>query len=304
VHRDGSLIDVVVSAGPIREANGKIVGVIATMIDVTQRKRSERMLAASEARKDAILRAALDAVVIVDHEGLIVEVNTATEETFGWTRPEAVGRSFLELVVAPDDRGALADVLTAGSPLLGARLEISALRSDRRSFPAEPAITRVDVPGPLLFAVSLRDVTKRHQHEERLRQAEAKYRTLVEQLPLATYVNSIGLPLQTTYMSPQIERMLGYPVSKWLEPGFFITVLHEEDRERVSAEVIRTHQTGETFRMEYRVIAADGRVVWVLDETVAVRDAEYHPIMLQGCLVDVTDRHDAVRSAPHHSAAA
>jgi PAS domain S-box-containing protein len=304
LHRDGSLIDTMISAAPIREANGKVVGVIATMIDVTQRKRSERMLAASEARKDAILRAALDAVVIVDHEGLISEVNTATEETFGWTRPEAVGRSFLELVVAPVDRGALADVLTAGSPLLGARLEISALRSDRRSFPAELAITRVDVPGPLLFAVSLRDVTKRHQHEERLRQAEAKYRTLVEQLPLATYVNSVGLPLQTTYMSPQIERMLGYPVSKWLEPGFFLTVVHDEDRERVSAEVIRTHQTGETFRMEYRVMSADGRIVWVLDETVAVRDAEYHPILLQGCLVDVTDRHDAVRSAPHHSAAA
>ena len=304
LHRDGSLIDTMISAAPIREANGKVVGVIATMIDVTQRKRSERMLAASEARKDAILRAALDAVVLVDHEGLIVEVNTATEETFGWTRPDAVGKSFLELVVAPHDRASLADVLTAGSPLLGSRLEITALRSDRRSFPAELAITRVDVPGPLLFAVSLRDVTKRHQHEERLRQAEAKYRTLVEQLPLATYVNSVGLPLQTTYMSPQIERMLGYPVSKWLEPGFFISVLHDEDRERVSAEVLRTHQTGETFRMEYRLISADGKIVWVLDETVAVRDAEYQPILLQGCLVDVTDRHDAVRSAPHHSAAA
>jgi len=305
LHRDGSLIDTVISAAPIRETNGKVVGVIATMIDVTQRKRSERMLAASEARKDAVLRAALDAVVIVDHEGLIVEVNTATEETFGWTRPDAVGKPFLELVVAADDRGALADVLTAGSPLLGARLEITALRSDRRSFPAELAITRVDVPGPLLFAVSLRDVTKRHQHEERLRQAEAKYRTLVEQLPLATYVNSVGLPLQTTYMSPQIERMLGYPVSNWLEPEFFISVLHEEDRERVQAEVTRTHKTGETFRMEYRLIAADGRTVWVLDETVAVRDAEYRPILLQGCLVDVTDRHDATRNLEHsHSAAA
>jgi PAS domain S-box-containing protein len=304
LHRDGSLIDTVISAAPIRQANGKVVGVIATMIDVTQRKRSERMLAASEARKDAILRAALDAVVIVDHEGLIVEVNAATEETFGWTRPEAVGKPFLELVVASPDRDALGDVLTAGSPLLGSRLEISALRSDRRSFPAEIAITRVDVPGPLLFAVSLRDVTKRHQREERLRQAEAKYRTLVEQLPLATYVNAVGLPVQTTYMSPQIERMLGYPVSRWLEPEFFASVLHDEDRERVQAEVMRTHRTGETFRMEYRLIAADGRVVWVLDETVAVRDAEYHPILLQGCLIDVTDRHDATPPLEHSQSAA
>jgi hypothetical protein len=56
--------------------------------------------------------------------------------------------------------------------------------------------------------------------------------------------------------------------------------------------------------MEYRLIAADGRTVWVLDETVAVRDDEYHPIMLQGCLVYDTHRHDAVRTAPRHSAAA
>ena len=255
------------------------------------------MLAASEARKDAMLRAALDCVVIVDHEGLIVEVNTATEETFGWTRPDAVGKPFLELVVAAErPRSARR---RAARP--AARCSARASRSPRfaptagRSRPSSRSRAST-CPGPLLFAVSLRDVTKRHQHEERLRQAEAKYRTLVEQLPLATYINSIGLPLQTTYMSPQIERMLGYPVSRLARAG----LLHhacctKRTASACSAEVIRTHQTGETFRMEYRLIAADGRIVWVLDETVAVRDAEYRPIMLQGCLVDVTDRHDAVR---------
>ena len=85
-------------------------------------------------------------------------------------------------------------------------------------------------------------------------------------------------------------------MSRWLEADFFVSVLHEADRERVQDEVTRTHRTGETFRMEYRLIKADGTVVWVLDETVAVRDAEYRPIMLQGCLVDVTDRHDACGS--------
>ena len=290
-HKDGSLIDVNTSAAPIRDLHGNVVGVIASMIDVTARKRSERMLAASEGRKDAILRAALDCVVIVDHEGLVAEVNPATEETFGWPRSEAVGRPFLELVVAPEHRADLASVFSTGTgPLLGARLEINALRNDHRTFPAEIAITRVDVPGPMLFAVSLRDVTKRRQREERLRDAEAKYRTLVEQLPLATYINSIGMPVQTTYMSPQIEAMLGYPVSAWLEQDFFVGILHPEDRERVLAEVEGTHRHGEDFRMEYRLIAADGRIVHVLDETVAVRDEEYRPIMLQGYLVDVTDR--------------
>jgi PAS domain S-box-containing protein len=187
--------------------------------------------------------------------------------------------------------------------LLGGRLEINALRSDQRSFPAEAAITRVDLPGPQLFAVSLHDVTNRRDREARLRQAEAKYRTLVEQLPHATYVNAVGLPLQTTYISPQIEAMLGYPISQWLQPGFFASVVHPEDRERVVSEVERSHTTSETFRQEYRLVAADGRIVWVLDETVAIRDQEYRPIMLQGCLVDVSDRH-AGESAPTLRAAA
>ena len=303
LHRDGTMIDVATSAAPIRDAHGTVVGVIATMLDVTARKRSERALTASEGRKDAVLRAALDCFVIVDHEGLVTEVNPATEETFGWTRTDALGKRFLELAVAPEHREELAGVLETGTgPLLGSRLEINALRSDHRSFPAEIAITRVDVPGPLLFAVSLRDVTKRREREERLRETEAKYRTLVEQIPLATYINSIGLPVRTTYMSPQIESMLGYPVSDWLRPDFFVSVVHPDDHERVMDEVERTHETGEDFRLEYRLIAADGRVVWVLDETVAVRDEEYRPIVLQGFLVDVSERH--ARAAARQPAAA
>jgi PAS domain S-box-containing protein len=292
-HRDGTLIDVNVSAGPIRNAQGDVVGVIALMVDVTARKRSERALATSEGRKDAILRAALDCVVIVDHEGLVTEVNPATEETFGWTRSEAIGRSFLDLMIAAGHRAELARVLEHGSgPLLGARLEVSAIRADHRPFAAELAITRVDVPGPFLFAVSLRDVTKRHQRDERMREAEAKYRTLVEQLPIATYVNDAGLPVRTRYMSPQIETMLGFPVSDWLrtDGDFYASRVHPADRDSVLAEVARTHETGEDFRMEYRMLAADGGVIWVRDQTVAVRDEEYRPLFLQGYLSDITDR--------------
>jgi PAS domain S-box-containing protein len=293
LHCDGTLIDVSISAAPILDAHGAVVGVISSMLDVTSRKRSERMLAASEGRKDAILRAALDCVVIVDHEGLITEVNPATEETFGWTRPEAVGKKFIDLVVAPEHRAEIAEVLRTGTgPLVGTRLEINALRSDQRTFAIEIAITRVDVPGPLLFAVSLRDVTKRREREERLKQTEAKYRTLVEQVPLATYIVSMGMPVEATYMSPQIEAMLGYPVSRWGEPDFAVSIIHPDDRERVLAAMEETHATGVDFRMEYRLIAADGRTVWVLDETVAVRDEEYRPIMLQGFFVDVSASHE------------
>ncbi|HEY3962082.1 MAG TPA: PAS domain S-box protein [Gaiellaceae bacterium] len=294
LRRDGEFIDVSVSAGPIRDAHGEVVSAIALMLDVTARKRSERALAASEGRKEAILRAALDCVVLVDSDGLIVEVNPAAEETFGRTTSEAIGRRFLEVAVAPDHREALGAVLAdRTSPFLGTPIEVTAMRSDHRTFPAEASITLVDVPGPRLFAVSLRDVTKRREHEERLIAAEAKYRTLVEQIPLATYINETDLPIRTSYMSPQIETMLGYPVSAWLEDDFFPTILHPDDRERVLAEVERTHRMGEAFREEYRLLRADGTSIWILDETVAVRDEQYRPLFLQGFLVDISDRRSA-----------
>ncbi|MFL5928990.1 MAG: PAS domain S-box protein [Gaiellaceae bacterium] len=298
LHRDGSSIEVSISAGPIHDAHGTVIGAVALMIDVTARKRSERALAASESRKDAVLRAALDAAVIVDHEGLITEINPATEETFGCTRADLIGKRFLDVLVAPAYREDLASVLSTGTgPLMGSRVEISALRSDHRTFPVEVAITRVDVSDRLLFAISLRDVTKRRERDERLRQVEAKYRTLVEQVPFATYVTELGLPVRRRYMGPQIESLLGFPASRWLEPGFLMSRVHAEDHDRVLAELEDTHATGQEFRSEYRLFAADGEVVWVLDETVAVRDEEYRPLFLQGFVVDITDRRRADEDA-------
>ena len=291
--RDGTEIELSVSAGPVRTGTGDVVGVVSLLLDVGERSRAERAVRASEARKDAILRSALDSVIAVDHEGRVIEFNPAAEETFGWTRAEVIGRELLELAVAEGHRAELAEVLSTGrGALLGTRLEVTALRSDRRSFAAELALNRVDVAGPAIFTFSLRDITKGKEREERLREAEAKYRTLVQQLPLATYINETGLPVRTLSISPQIEEMLGYPVSDWIErPDFLSSIIHPEDRPRVTAEAVRTHRMDETFRAEYRVVAADGRIVWVLDETVAVRDEEYRPLFLQGWLLDITERH-------------
>ena len=107
------------------------------------------------------------------------------------------------------------------------------------------------------------------------------------------------MPVRTRYMSPQIERMLGFPVSDWLRPDFFLSRLHPEDRERVLAAIRETHENGQDFRCEYRLIDVDGNPVWVLDETVAVRDEEYRPLFLQGFMVDVTERRARVEDERH-----
>ena len=135
-------------------------------------------------------------------------------------------------------------------------------------------------------------------------QPEQRFRSLLEGVPVSAYRWEAGQAGRCLYVSPQIEAMLGFPVSDWLNEGFYASRVHPDDCDRVLAEVERTHLTGEDFRLEYRLIAADGRVVWVLDETVAVRDGEYRPILLQGFLVDITARIERAAPRPALRAAA
>jgi PAS domain S-box-containing protein len=125
-------------------------------------------------------------------------------------------------------------------------------------------------------------------------EAETRYRTLVEQTPAITYVQEpleSSNPKAVTYVSPQYETILGYPPeSKMIDEEHWNRIVHPEDRERVLAEEARTDQTGEPFNVEYRVIAGDGRVLWVRDEATLVRDEEGQPLYWLGVQYDVTEQ--------------
>jgi diguanylate cyclase (GGDEF)-like protein/PAS domain S-box-containing protein len=130
--------------------------------------------------------------------------------------------------------------------------------------------------------------------ERRLREAEAKYRTLVEQLPLVTYIDELTPTATSIYTSPQVESLLGYTVQEWLDdPEFFAKLLHPEDRDRILAQVDHCNRTAEPFQAEYRLIARDGRTVWVQDESLVVCDESGRPLFTQGYLLDITDRKEA-----------
>ena len=129
--------------------------------------------------------------------------------------------------------------------------------------------------------------------QEGLRAAEAKYRTLVEQLPLVTYAldRKSGAVI---YVSPQIEGLLGYPAAAWLDNNEqWYSMLHPDDRHDVLAATEAAHTRGEAFSGEYRLVANDGRVVWVRDEATVVQDEQGRPLFAQGFLLDVSDQYAA-----------
>ena len=175
-------------------------------------------------------------------------------------------------------------VVVSGS--VGEEIAVETMRAGANDYVMKDKLTR------LSSAVSreLREAEARRRYKE----AERRYRSLVEQIPAVTYVQEpieSDNPKAVTYMSPQYETMLGYPPEKEiLDEEHWLRTLHPEDRDRVLAEEERTDATGDPFEMEYRVIAGDGRVVWVRDQAVLVRDDDGQPLYWQGVQFDITNQ--------------
>jgi diguanylate cyclase (GGDEF)-like protein/PAS domain S-box-containing protein len=278
---------------------------------ISKRGENSEGVAAGAAYAAAILDAALDAVITIDHLGAVLEFNPAAERIFGYDRAHALGHELAELIVPPAlrdahrkalERWAAEGPLPGAGKLLGRRIEVEAMRADGSVFPAELAISRVDLPGPPIFTASLRDISQRTDAEERLRAAEFRYRTLVEQLPIITYVDRIDDPRsKALYVSPQVEAIFGYRPDEWLSlPELFQRLIHPDDRERVLAEKLDAYSRAEPLRHEYRMRARDGSLVWLEDVSVHIDPPEGMPSFRQGFALDITERKradDAVRLA-------
>jgi diguanylate cyclase (GGDEF)-like protein/PAS domain S-box-containing protein len=144
-------------------------------------------------------------------------------------------------------------------------------------------------------------VQERNEALERLRQAEAKYRALAEQIQAITYIASLEAPGKLLYVSPQTEQ-LGYSPETWLDDPLGIGLIkwvHPDDREMVIEQFSNTYEHHAPLLCEYRVITGDGKARWVLDQARVVHDDDGQPLFLQGTLVDIDKDKQLERELEH-----
>src|SRR5262249_36130328 len=177
VRKDGSLVWGELFGSLQRDAAGKPAYDISIVNDISERKRLEEELRASEERRRLILDNAHDAFIAMSADGRIAEWNRHAEITLGWSRAEAAGRVPSGTVIPPQFREAprrgRGRFLATGEGRGPTRvLEVPARRRDGREFPAEISIAPVRLGEQYLFAAFVRDVTERKRAEEELRRAK------------------------------------------------------------------------------------------------------------------------------------
>jgi diguanylate cyclase (GGDEF)-like protein/PAS domain S-box-containing protein len=275
------------------------------MLDITERRRVEAALRESEQRFRSSFDDAAIGMALVGTDGRFLRTNRSLRELLGYPEQELLGKTFQDITY-PDDLNV--DLDHFHRILAG---EMRTYQIEKRYVHKEGhvvwgllsvSLVHDEEGEPLYFVSQIQDVSERKRAEQKIRDAEQRYRTLVEQLPAVTYVDPVSDPDTSLYTSPQIEQMLGYTPQEWQNEKLWPKRLHPDDRERVLAADERFEAGGEEpFSEEYRLLAKDDSVVWVREEAVLVRDEAGEPLYWQGVIYNLNER-KALEERLHHQA--
>ncbi len=223
-----------------------------------------------------------------------LDVNDAAAAHYGWSRADFLGMTLRDIRPPEEIPALLAHLAEKGSGLQGA--------DEWRHRTRSGEIIHVEVTThPLCFAgrqaqLSLAiDVSERRKVSLEIQRQKSRLDDLLSQVPCIVWemrgaLENVSLA-RIEFVSRHVEEMLGYPMETWLgQPDFWLRVLHPEDRDRAVS------WAGEIFAgqpqpaAEIRMIASDGRVIWVESQAAVIRDEHGRPAGARGVTIDVTER--------------
>jgi PAS domain S-box-containing protein len=146
------------------------------------------------------------------------------------------------------------------------------------------------------------DITARRALEEQHRDAETRYRALVERLPAIVYIEAFDAdspdPGRLLYVSPKLQEILGYDPAAWLDdPASWRRYFHPDDEASTREAYEQSVDRDEPFTAEYRMFHGDGHAVWIRDDAVLVRDEQGTPLFWQGVMYDISAQREATERA-------
>jgi PAS domain S-box-containing protein len=302
IARDGRVVWIQDESTIIADENGAPRFEQGVMLDITTRKEAEEALREAEAKFRTLVEA-IPAITYIDvasdtNNSPTLYISPQVEPILGYSPEEWMADPELWMSsLHPDDREGVLEAdqtSIANSSRLSLEYRLIA-RDGRVVWIQDESVIVTDENGVPCFEQGVMlDITARKEAEQAVTEAEAKYRALVERIPAIVYIGEYGEEGDWLYVSPQIERVLGYTPEEWLtHPHPMQSFTHPEDIAGVRDEEERAYGRGDAFHAEYRIRSKDGRWVWILDEAAPVLDESGRVLFMQGVMYDTTDRKQA-----------
>jgi len=289
IKKNGESLWINLTATLISEQDGKVCYGMGMVEDITERKRTQEALEETNQTLQALIQACPLAITVFSlDDGKVKMWNPAAERIFGWKAQEALGHflpsvpeekqeEFLANLDFVRQRQVLTGVETRRQKKDGSLIDISVWAAPLR-----------DPKGNISCMSIVADISDRKQAEEALKESEERFRKLTEKVRVIPW-EADATTGNFTYVGPQTVEILGYPLADWYTDNFWPQHIHSEDREWAIKYCVDSSALLENYEFEYRMLAADGRVVWLYDIVNVVR-SEDGPSLLRGFMIDITQR--------------
>jgi PAS domain S-box-containing protein len=296
VHHDGGVVWMHDTATIIRDVDGRPIARQGLLVDVSSRHEAEERLAEAEVRYRSLIETSPGVVYVNDPRSSpphLLYLAPQVQDLLGYSVDDFTDPTLWSRLLHPDDRAWVLE-RTEAAILAEQDLELEFRmlhRSGHTVWIHDTARVVRDAEGVAIARQGIVvDVTESRETRARLAAIEERYQTLVDRLPIATYIDEGWDPVVTRYVSPEIERLTGYPAEDWVtDRDRLDRCIHPEDRAAVDEAWCHAREQGATtWSMDYRIITLDGRTVWIRDLAEIHRDGEL-PIV-EGVLIDMTDR--------------
>ncbi len=288
-HKEGHILVVEVTASPLYDDNGKPIGAIGSMRNISARKETERALRESEAQYRALYDNLPDGLVRMDSDGILTHCNDYIVNLFGYSREEVIGQQ-MEMFVHPDS---LEDVRLkfvqslVSESTLAEGFEAMGVRKDGSTLHFHLTSTIIQAEGEVIGIQSLlRNITNMKQMRDELREREVKYRNLLNNLPQRIFykdVNSVYQAVNPAYaddfgVSP--ESFVGKTDSDFFPEELTLKYLSSDKRILESGQV-------EEYDELYII---NNNEIEVHTVKAPVKDEDENIVGILGIFWDITDR--------------
>ena len=247
----------------------------------------------NESRLMAMMDTAVDGIVTINAQGLILSMNKAAEQILGWQQQELLGQNVNILTpgaIRAEHDSYLHNYLQTGSAkIIGVGRDVTAVHKNGELLPVRLAIGHVRLPDEDLFVAFITDLRQRLKMEQALKDNEAKFRSLIGNIPGAAYRCLFNDKWDMLFISDAIEGISGYPATDFMLPTAkrsWVDVVHPDDV--VLLQDTATFSQG--FHVEYRIVHREGSIRWALEQGEPNVDAQGHIIWLDGFIMDITAR--------------
>ncbi len=277
---------------------GQPVGRVWSFRDITERKRAEEALHASEELYRKLISASPEAITIIDKNGKISYVSPRALEMFGSNdEHEVLEHSALEWILPIDHEKATLNIANAFKGIFFPNDQYHLRKKDNSEFIGEfnAAILLDAEKKPTGLIVIIRDITDRIRAEEALRESEERYRRLVGSV--TDYIYSVklesGQPVATTH-GPGCVSVTGYTSEEYAaNPDLWYRMIYEEDREDVKNLTAKVLTGFDVLPLDHRIVHKNGSIRWVRNTPVLKRDDKGVLIAFDGLITDITAQKSA-----------